>query len=185
MPKVFVIMAKGFEEMELVITVDILRRAGVEVKTVSLDKTTEPVIGSRKIPIVPDETIDSVKAEDFDMMILPGGAEGTERLGKDERVMAMLKKFNKLDKPIAAICAAPTVVVKAGLGAGKTMTSHPSTEAGMTGAIYRQDRVVVDGKLITSRAAGTTFEFAFKIIEFLVGGEKVKEVNKGVLAHLP
>lgn len=185
MAKVFVLMAQGFEEMELVITVDILRRAGVDAKMVSLNKDLEPVLGSRGIRMIPDYTLDSIDENSCDMVVLPGGNEGTERLGTDERVLGLLRRVKDRGRKIAAICAAPTVLVKAGVVGGKKVTSHPAVEARMTGVAYHQDRVVQDGDFITSRAAGTTFEFAYKLVEILVGKEKITEVNKGVLAHLP
>ncbi len=182
MPNVFVFMASGFEEMELVITVDILRRAGVQVSTVSLSPDRAPVIGSRGIPMTPDTTIGEVRPEMCDMVVLPGGLEGTRNLGNDNRVIEFVKAVQVAGRWVAAICAAPTVLLKAGAREGTRMTSHPSVEGQMAGAVYRKERVVEDGKTITSRAAGTTFEFALRLAEKLAGPEKALEVNRGVLA---
>ena len=182
--KAFVFMAKGFEEMELTISVDILRRAGMDVKTVSLAEDLSPVTGSRGIKMLPDMLISDLKTEDADIVILPGGIEGTTNLGASDKVISLIREMNSEQKKVAAICAAPAVLVKAGILKGKKATSHPAAKDHMLGTNYQEDRVVVEENIITSRAAGTTFEFAFKIIEEFYGPEKVYEVNKGVLANL-
>ncbi|OIP25574.1 hypothetical protein AUK22_08005 [bacterium CG2_30_54_10] len=184
MPKVYVFMAKGFEEMELVISVDMLRRAGVEVQTVSLSSNREPVLGSRNIPIVPDLTIEQVDVQSCDLLLLPGGVEGTKNLAGNEKVLAYLKDADRRGKFLAAICAGPTVLVRAGLVEGRRMTSHPGVREKMKGVSYQESRVVIDGRFITSRAAGTTFEFALAIVETLIGKGKTAEINKGVLAKV-
>ncbi len=185
MAQVFVLMAQGFEEMEFTITVDVLRRAGIDVKCVTLNAGLDPVMGSRGIKMVPEITFEQIDEKQCDMLILPGGVEGTERLGKDERVLALVKRLADRGQRLAAICAAPAVFVKAGVVQGRRVTSHPAVEKLMTGVLYQTHRVVVDGPFVTSRSAGTTFEFAFALVEMLAGKEKVKDVNKGVLALLP
>jgi len=180
----FVFMAPGFEEMELTITVDVLRRAGIETHTVTLASDKSPVKGSRGISILPDLSIDEIAIDNCDIAILPGGIEGTRNLGANERVIGFLQKMHAAGKKVAAICAAPAVLVKAGITAGRRATSHPAAAEHMLGVTYCEDRVVVDGNVTTSRAAGTSFEFAFSLVEQLVGAEAVKQVNKGVLANL-
>ncbi|MDD2999875.1 MAG: DJ-1/PfpI family protein [Candidatus Riflebacteria bacterium] len=182
--KVAVFMATGFEEMELTITVDILRRAGVEVLTVSLDEQINPVCGSRNIVMLPDTCIGSLDYSNLDMAVLPGGVEGTRNLAQNDKVIAILQKMHKAGKKIAAICAAPAVLVKARLAEGLCMTSHPAATEHMGGVKYSEDRVVIDGNITTSRAAGTTFEFAYALVEQLVGKPAVKAVNEGVLARI-
>ncbi|MFZ2960474.1 MAG: DJ-1 family glyoxalase III [Candidatus Ozemobacteraceae bacterium] len=185
MAKVFVLMAQGFEEMELVITVDILRRAGIDVETVALEDSLEPVLGSRKMRMVPDTTLARIDAASCDMVVLPGGKEGAERLGASEAVLELVRRVHGLGKYVAAICAAPAVLVKAGIMKGRRITCHPVVVEHIPGAIFQTHRVVVDEKTITSRAAGTTFEFAFTLVETLCGKQKIKEVNRGCLALLP
>lgn len=185
MPRVCVLMAQGFEEMELVITVDVLRRAGVSVDIVSIGDHLDPVLGSRQIRMVPDLLLAKLDPEAYDGVVLPGGLEGTERLGKCPAVIELLKKMIARGKLIAAICAAPTILAEAGLVDGRRITCHPSTVGGVKRAVFEPHRVVSDGQFVTSRAAGTTFEFAFKLVERLVGPEKVREVNRGVVAILP
>lgn len=182
--KVVVFMAPGFEEMELTITVDILRRAGIEALTASLADNIAPVKGSRGIFMVPDITIDQIKCEQLDMVVLPGGIEGTQNLAESAKVLEIIKTMQKLGRKIAAICAAPAVLVLAGVAVGRRATSHPAAADHMKGVNYSEERVVIDGNMITSRAAGTTFEFAFALIESLLGQEASEAVNAGVLARL-
>ena len=182
--KVAVFMATGFEEMELTITVDILRRAGVKVDVVTLENDLVPVLGSRGIRMLPEKIISQVKADDYDMIVLPGGLEGTKNLGESAQVIEIVRKAHVAGKLIAAICAAPAVLVKAGIASGRNLTSHPAAKDHMPGVKYSENRVEKDGNLITSRAAGTTFEFAFALMKELVGAEAVEKVNQGVLARL-
>ncbi|PKL45837.1 MAG: DJ-1 family protein [Candidatus Riflebacteria bacterium HGW-Riflebacteria-1] len=179
-----VFMAPGFEEMELTITVDVLRRAGIETHTVTLAADKAPVKGSRGISMLPDLSIDEITLDKCDVAILPGGIEGTRNLGANMRVIGFLQKMHAAGKMVAAICAAPAVLVKAGIATGRRATSHPAAAEHMTGTTYCEDRVVIDGNVTTSRAAGTSFEFAFALVEQLMGADAVKQVNKGVLANL-
>ncbi len=182
--KVAVFMAPGFEEMELTITVDILRRAEIDVKTVSLATGTDPVKGSRGIHMLPDLSCKNFDVNDYDMIVLPGGLEGTRNLGQSEMVIKAVQQAHKTGKFVAAICAAPAVLVKAGIAAGRCLTSHPAARDHMSGVKYSEERVVCDEKIITSRAAGTTFEFAFALMRELLGEQAVEKVNPGVLAKI-
>lgn len=181
---IIVFMATGFEEMELTISVDILRRAGMNVKIATLDGTVAPVRGSRGIMMLPDITIDDVVCENIDMIILPGGVEGTKNLAECKKLADILIKMNESGKKISAICAAPAVIVNAKIATGKTLTCHPAAVEYMKNVNFSEDRVVVDGNITTSRAAGTTFEFAFSLVEQLGGKELVNKVNMGVLAKI-
>lgn len=183
MKKAVVFMATGFEEMELTISVDMLRRAGIETRTVSLGNDLAPVEGAHEIKMLPDTTIGQVDFNELDVLVLPGGLDGTRNLGEDERVLKMLRAANKAGKKLAAICAAPLVLLKAGVVEDVTITSHPAAKDHVIGVNYSEDRVVVDGNIITSRAAGTTFEFALTIISELLGKEVAAETNEGVLAR--
>ncbi len=118
------------------------------------------------------------------MLVLPGGLDSTESMINDERVDRIIEHFNDEGKYIAAICAASTVLANAGVTKGRKVTSHPSVQTEFHHEMYSEDRVVVDGNIITSRAPGTALEFAFKLVEILFGIEKVAEVNGGVLAKL-
>ena len=182
MKRVLIPLAPGFEEIEALAVVDILRRAGAEVL---LAGTVDgPIEGRNKIKILADTSLDSVKEQDFDMIVLPGGAVGTENLKKDPRIKDIVERLYKKGRLITAICAAPTVLSAIGITAGKTVTSHPTVRTKLQREKLSEERVVVDGNIITSQGPGTAIEFAFKLVEILFGKDKVVEVNKGVLAKI-
>lgn len=182
MKKVLVALAPGFEEIETITVVDILRRSGARV---SVAGTIEgPIEGSRGVKVVPDESIDDIKSENLDMIVLPGGQPGTDNLNSDPRISRLLKEMKDRGKLIAAICAAPIILESNGLLKDHKRTSHPSVKEGLSGDFYSEDRVVVDGTIITSRSPGTAMEFAFQLVEILFGKERVETVNKGVLAKI-
>ena len=182
MKKVLVLLAPGFEEIEAVTVIDILRRAGIEATVAG---TVEgPIEGSRKVRILPDLSIDKVSGADFDMIVLPGGQPGTNNLRKDARVKRILEEAIAKDKYISAICAAPSILSAFGYLTGRKATSYPSVRSLMEGADYSESRVVVDGAFITSRSPGTAMEFAFQLVAVLVGEQKAKEVNEEVMARL-
>lgn len=132
--------------------------------------------------MVPDITFSQLQEGIADWLVLPGGLEGTRRLSEDARVLALLRRHVDGGKRVAAICAAPTVLVKAGVAGGWRMTSHPGVRDKMEGVEYLEERVVTDGPFITSRAAGTTFDFAAAIITAEKGRPAFDRVNEGVLA---
>ncbi len=172
--KVAILLANGFEEAEALVTIDILRRAGIEIDSFSLAE--EFVTSSRKITVKADKILGENNLSEYDMVILPGGQPGSTTLSKDKRVLNIVKNFIGNDKKfVAAICAAPMVLKSAGVSAGKTLTSFPSDElkAMFTDANYIDDKLVVqDGNLITSRGAGTVMPFAYKIVDVLGGNSE-------------
>ena len=186
MKRVVIPLAHGFEEIETVTVVDILRRAGISVTIAGVEGGTPPaaVEGRTGVKLVPDMTIDDVEATDFDMIVLPGGLKGTQTLAKDPRVARLLPLFQEGKRYIAAICAAPTVLAAHGMIAGRRLTSHPSVREQLTGAVYDEERVVIDGRLVTSRGPGTAMEFAMALVEILMGRKKVEEINQAVLAKV-
>ena len=182
MKNVLVPLAPGFEEIETITIVDILRRSG---SRVSIAGIVEGVIeGSRGVRLLADESIDNIKSEQFDLMILHGGQPVKNNLKKDPRVTALLKKMGCEKKLIGAICAAPIILEKNGLLEKRKRTSHPSVKEPLLGDFYVEDRVVVDHNIITSRSPGTAMEFAFKLVEILFGKDRVILVNNGVLANI-
>lgn len=182
MKTVLVPMAPGFEEIETITVVDILRRAGARV---TLAGTVEgPLKGSRGIHVLPDDQLDNILEKDFDMIVLPGGQPGTDNLRKDARVAQLLKKMDGLNKHIAAICAAPLILRDAGILGSRYITSHPSIQNDLQGIDYSEDRVVVDGHIVTSQSPGTAMEFSLKLVEILFGRERMDVVNQGVLAKI-
>jgi protein DJ-1 len=178
-PRVLVLLADGAEEMEVVITVDVLRRAGIEVVVAGLDGPNA-VTCSRGVRLLPDAalaTTDTTK-QPFDVLVLPGGGEGSRRLASDRRVGALLKSQEAAQRTIAAICAAPSALAAHGEGAGRSLTSHPGVEAEVAAhGRYRTDAVVVDGPFVTSRGPGTAFEFALAIAARLVGREAAESLR--------
>ncbi len=164
MPTVLVPLFEGFEEIEAVTIIDVLRRANIEVTTASL--TTNTVMGAHAIAITADKLLDEVDFSQFDAIVLAGGA-GTFRLREDPRIAKILIAQANANKLVAAICAAPTVLSAAGLLKGKRATSFPSVKAQMEVGEYLTIPVVVDGKIVTSQGAGTAMLFALKLVEIL------------------
>jgi len=185
MKRVLVPLAPGFEEIEAITVIDILRRAGVSVTVAGTQ--AGPIEASRQTRHLPDCTLDEVHAEDFDMLVLPGGLPGTTNLRQDPRVRQIIAVMQSRHCLLAAICAAPTVLGAAGVLAGRKVTGHPSvhTELATQAGQVCTAPVVVDGPIITSQSAGTALEFAFKLVELLCGPAQVAAVNAGVLADLP
>lgn len=172
--RVLVPLAEGAEEIETVTIVDVLRRAGVEVVLAGLQEG--PVTASRGVVLVPDRPLDGLRAAEFDAVVLPGGAGGAQRLRDDQRVQQLLRDAHAADRWVAALCAGPIALHAAGLLAGRAVTSHPSVRGALTDTDYREDRVVRDGRLITSRGPGTAIEFALALVEALEGPETAAAV---------
>jgi len=168
-PRVLVPLAEGFEEIEAVTIIDLLRRAGIEVRTASL--AGQRVTGSHEIAVEADIAIDDADVADYDMIVLPGGMPGAEHLKRDERVIALLRRFAGAGRYAAAICAAPGVLAHAGLLDGRRATSFPGfLNPGSAPGISLSDApVVVDGRVVTSRGPGTAIDFSLALIELLSG----------------
>jgi len=181
MKKVLVPLADGFEEIETMTIVDVLRRAGLDVVMAGI-KPGE-LRGSRRVKILPDAVLDDVKDQDFDMIILPGGQPGVDNLRRHPQVLELLKRMSAQNKKIGAICAAPLVLRDAGLISGVRLTSFPGIEGELAGAKYDQGRIVVDGNVVTSRGPGTAMEFSLKIVELLCGKDRADELAKIMLVQ--
>ncbi|MEW6132147.1 MAG: DJ-1 family glyoxalase III [Pseudomonadota bacterium] len=181
MAKVLVPLAEGCEELEAVTIIDLLRRAGIEVVTASLQPGI--VKASRGTRLMPDAVLDDVLHDDFDMIVLPGGMPGAQHLKEDPRIIGLLKKMAEQGKYTAAICAAPMVLAEAGLLAGKRATSYPGSldRIEVPGMAYLKDAVVRDGKVLTSRGPGTAIDFALALIEALSGKARRDEVEAGLV----
>jgi protein deglycase len=182
MKKVLVALAPGFEEIETITVVDILRRAGARV--VMAATVEGPIEGSRGVSVLPDALIDQVDDNDFDLVVLPGGQPGTTNLQNNETVKAIIQNMHQSGKQVAAICAAPTILHTAGILKNTVATSHPSVKDQLNDIEYSEERVVVDGNIVTSRSPGTALEFALKLVEILFGRDRRDIVNQGVLARL-
>jgi len=185
MPSAVLLLADGAEEMEAVISADVLRRAGIDVTIAGVEEK-ESVVCSRNVVIKPDLPLSEAIKKDYDVVVCPGGLKGAQTLAGSAEVGKLLKKQEARGALIALICAAPIALASHGIGNGKRITSHPSVDKQLKdkGYIYSEDRVVVDGKLVTSRGPGTTFEFALAIVELLVGKEKKDSLITPMLLKL-
>jgi 4-methyl-5(b-hydroxyethyl)-thiazole monophosphate biosynthesis len=177
MPRVLVPLAPGFEELEAVTIVDLLRRAGIEVVTAGLAEG--PVRASRGVVVVPDTTLDRVVDDAFDMIALPGGLPGADHLDADPRIHRILQRIAAAGGYAAAICAAPKVLAGAGLLDGRQATGYPGVldRMGLPRTELLQRAVVTDGRIVTSRGPGTAMDFALELIERLLGKTKRDEVE--------
>lgn len=171
--------------METVISVDVLRRAGIDVTLAGLGGDG-PVLCSRNVRLVPDKNLkQALSAAPYDVLVLPGGGGGSKKLSESEEVKKALLEQENRGGLIAAVCAAPTALLAHGIAKGKKVTSHPSVADKLSGDYsYSEDRVVVDGKLITSRGPGTCFEFALAIVTELMGKEKAESLVDPMLVKL-
>lgn len=172
-----VLLADGFEEIEAVTIIDVLRRAGVSVTAASIAGST--VRGSRGVSLVTDASFEDLSLDDYEAIVLPGGMPGAAALRDSEQVREALRTFSRSEKLVAAICAAPIALEAAGLLAGRRATSYPGHE--IPSAIYDESRVVVDGRLVTSRGPGTAMEFALELVELLAGAETKEKVARALL----
>jgi 4-methyl-5(b-hydroxyethyl)-thiazole monophosphate biosynthesis len=180
MKKVAIHFATGFEEIEGLAVVDILRRAGVDVNMVSVTDR-RMVTGAHDITIVADTVFEEMNYEDIDMIILPGGMPGAANLDAHEGLKAMIKKFDSEEKQIAAICAAPLVLGNLGLLENKKATCYPGFEKYLKGAQIQKEKVVESGRIVTAKGPGAAIEFGLKLVEKLVSKEKSEELRKGMI----
>lgn len=177
MPKALTIVATGFEELEAVAPIDLLRRAEVKVTVAGL--TEAPwVQGRSNLALQSDTSLDRVLHEEFDLILLPGGP-GTRHLRADPRIRELVLRQHARGGLLAAICAAPTVLHDAGLLAGRRYTAHPSV-AGELSSIVSNEKVVRDGNIITSRGAGTAIEFALALVAALRGPEQAEAISRAI-----
>ncbi|MFV0469285.1 MAG: DJ-1 family glyoxalase III [Dysgonomonas sp.] len=178
MKYIYVFLTTGFEEIEALAVVDILRRAGLGVRTVSLE-TEKKVIGSHAIPVEADLLFEEVNFEDAELLVLPGG---TVRINEHEGLKKQILAFYNNGNNVAAICAAPMVFGGLGMLNGKKATAYPGFEGYLAGAILETDKsVVVDGNIITGRGPGLSLEFGLTLVEIVAGKTKRDEVAAGLL----
>ena len=179
MAKVCVLLANGFEEIEAITIIDVLRRASIDV--VTLGVASAQVRGAHGVTVQADRLLKGSERDAWDMVILPGGMPGSTNLRDDPAVQALIVRQAGEGKMIGAICAAPIALGKAGVLKGKKATSYPGFEGQLTGAICQESRVVRDGNVFTSRGPGTAMEFALEIASALKGKETAAGVRKGML----
>ena len=178
--KVYIFLADGFEDIEGLTVVDLLRRAEIEIHTVSI-KNTKEVQTAHGICLLTDEVFGEVDFSDADMLVLPGGMPGTTNLNDHAGVRRVVKDFYEEGKYVAAICAAPTVLANLGILKGKRITCFPTVENQIQGAVITRMPATVDGNIITGRGAGTAIDFALKLIDALSGPDKAREIAEAIL----
>ncbi len=179
MPTVLVILPEGFEEIEAITPIDLLRRAGAEVTIAALTENIH-VTGRSNIIVHADTFLASVRTETFDLVMLPGGP-GVINLRSDPRVAELVRQQASAGRWLGAICAAPSVLHAAGLLEGRRYTAHFSVAKELQHTLS-DERVVVDGKLITSRGAGTALDFGLALVEHLFSAQKASEVRAAIAA---
>ncbi|ADC89616.1 DJ-1 family protein [Thermocrinis albus DSM 14484] len=179
MKKVAILLADGFEEVEAIAVIDVLRRGGVQVLIAGLSK--DPVSSARQVRVLPDVSVDQLNPEELDMVVLPGGTEGVEKLKADPRVEKLIQAMYQKRKLVGAICAAPTALAKFGVLEGKKATVYPSLVEQIKPATFVNEKVVEDDNVVTSQGPGTALLFGLKLLEKLEGREKAVEVAKRML----
>ena len=180
MSKVYLFLATGNEEIEALTVVDLLRRAGICIETVSISDSLD-VTGAHGIDVKADRLFKDVDFDDASMLVLPGGNPGYKNLGAFEPLMKLVTDFIHAGKYVAAICGAPTVLGKRNLLQGYTACCYPDMEDALLGATVSYDRVCVDRNLITSRGMGTAIDFSLEIIRILVNQETADKLATGIV----
>jgi len=180
--RLLLLLAEGFEEVEALTPLDLLRRGGVEVVTAALAEG--PVTSAHGLTVIPDSHLDAVANERFDMVLLPGGAPGYLNLAADERVCALVRTQLNGERPVAAICGAPFVLEEAGVLGGHRVTAYPSVCKRLSSAAEVVDETVVtDGLLRTSQGVGTAMELALALLEELTDRATRDQVAKATLVE--
>lgn len=182
MKKVYLFLADGFEEIEGLTVVDLMRRAGIDIATVSIMGRKE-ITGSHRIQIQADLLWEEADLSEADMLVLPGGEPGTTHLENYAPLTEYVKEYARKGGETAAICAAPRVLAGLGLLEGRKATSYPSVMERLKGAELTEESVAVDGNITTSRGLGTAIDFALVLIGKLEGADKAEEIGKSVVYY--
>lgn len=181
MAKVMVPLADGVEEMEAVIVIDVFRRAGWAVESVGMKQG--PITASRGVRLIPDVTWHEIDPSIFDALVIPGGSLGTDHLAGDQRVLAAIRRFVQNERWVGAICAGTLVLQSAGVLEGRRVTCHPAVASKLTVTKRVDERVVVDGKIVTSQGPGTAFEFAVALVRLIEGKKVASKIEKGLILN--
>ncbi len=180
MKSIFVHLAQGFEEIEAITIIDVLRRSGVDVVTVSTGDDLM-VTGAHKIAVKADVLFKQADYRQAEMIVLPGGMPGAKNLSEHEGLNIQIKKFFEEGKLLGAICAAPMVFGKLGILKGKKVVCYPGFEEYLSGASIRQDPVVVDGNIVTGRGPGVAMQFSYEIVRLLKDEQNVVKLKEAML----
>ena len=177
--KIAILLANGFEEIEALTPLDVLRRAGVTVETVGIGAKT--IIGAHGIPVIADVTDSEACHEDYDGVIFPGGMPGAVNLDSAEFTDKIIDSVKTKGGILAAICAAPLVLGRRGLLDGKKVTCYPGFESELKGAHVLSDGVVTDGNIVTAKGMGVALAFAKELTALLVSAEEAERISKAVM----
>lgn len=180
MAVVYVIFAEGFEEIEGLTVVDLLRRAQIDVMMTALENDRE-VTGAHGIRVSMDTALKDVNLNQTRALILPGGMPGSKNLGESELLAELLKAADEKGITIGAICAAPSVLGDIGILSGKDAVCYPGFESRLKGAKVKYEAVAIDGNIITSRGMGTAIDFGLALITRFAGEEKAKEIAEAII----
>jgi 4-methyl-5(b-hydroxyethyl)-thiazole monophosphate biosynthesis len=172
-------VANGTEEMEAVIIIDVLRRAKWDVTVAGIGGTN--ITASRKVKLAADVEWSKINPASFDVMAIPGGAEGARNMMASQSLLDAVRKHAGAGRLTAAVCAGPLVLQAAGVLDGRKATCHPGVRAELTRALAQNDRVVVDGRIVTSQGAGTCFEFALTLVRLVDGKEAADAIAKAIV----
>ena len=182
MKKVYVFFAEGFEEIEAITPIDVLRRAGIDVVTVSVTGRRQ-VKGSHNISVIADTVIEEITDKPADMLILPGGLPGAVNLKEHEGLKALIEEYANKGKPLGAICAAPMVLGEMGLLENKTATCYPGFENHLKGADVSTNPVEASGNIVTGKGVGAAMKFALELVAQLTDAETARELAKKMVVE--
>jgi len=183
-PHVLIPIANGSEEMEIIILVDILRRANINVVLASVEKSPN-IVGSQRIKIVADKNITSASDSKYDLIILPGGTAGVERLHRSRILKKLLKEQKQAGRMYGGVCSSLKVLQLQGLLEDKIVAAHPAVANELTCKIIERSNIVIDGNLITGKGTGTVVDFALGIIRKFFGHGRAKSVANGIVFEYP
>ena len=182
--KVLIPIANGSEEMEIIMLVDILRRANINVVLASVDESTN-IVGSQRMKIVADKCILGASDSKYDLIIIPGGPAGAERLHRSTTLKKLLKEQKQASRMYGGISYSPLILQKQGLLEDKTVTAHPSIVNQLTCQVIDRSKVVIDGNLITGKGLGTVMDFSLAIVRKFFGHGRAKGVANGMVFDYP
>jgi 4-methyl-5(b-hydroxyethyl)-thiazole monophosphate biosynthesis len=177
---VYIFLAEGFEEIEAIAVIDTLRRGRIDIKSVSISDDKE-VVGRSGIKVVADLLFDRKLFENAEMLVIPGGMLGSQNLSAHDGLTSLLSEFNEKGKYLAAICAGPLVLGKIGILKGRQAICYAGLECDLPGAVIKDERVVHDRNIITSKGPGTAIEFSLKLVEVLLGKDISDKIKAGML----
>lgn len=176
---VYILLGEGFEEIEALAPADLLRRAGI--RTALVGVSGQAVTGSHGISVTADLTLDQVRPEELEMLVIPGGSKGVESLRRSRDALILISRAYETGRFLAAICAAPTILAELGFLDRRSAVCYPGLEGQMQSAVIQKGvPVVVDGRIITGRAAGSALEFGLVLIRVLLGDEAAEEVRRDI-----